>query len=153
MNNQPDLAPFHFNQGTIMLPASWQDASILVLNSPDEKNGTSFTISRDNLPWGLAFSQYAEREMTAIGKQLKDYEAVTHESGELNGFETETFEFRWRSPNGVVHQLMMMLNAPTQVLIFTGTCQGEMTDVQRAQMQAMMMTFKLRDMQTSTPRS
>ncbi|OTA16771.1 hypothetical protein Xvie_01449 [Xenorhabdus vietnamensis] len=37
MNNQLDLAPFHFNQGSIMLPASWQDTSILVLNSTDEK--------------------------------------------------------------------------------------------------------------------
>jgi hypothetical protein len=147
MNTKLDLAPFHFNQGSIMLPASWQDASILVLNSPDEKNGTSFTLSRDKLPWGLAFSQFAEREMTAIGKQLKDYEAIAHESGELHGFETETFEFRWRAPNGAVHQLMMLLNAPKDVLIFTGTCQGEMTGVQRAQMQAMMATFRLRDEQ------
>ncbi|PHM64366.1 hypothetical protein Xsto_03022 [Xenorhabdus stockiae] len=145
MNNQLDLTPFHFNQGTIMLPASWQDASILVLNSTDEKNGTSFTLSRDNLPWGLAFSQFAEREMTAISKQLKDYEAIAHESGELNGFETETFEFRWRAPSGPVHQLMMLLNTPKQVLIFTGTCQGEMTAAQREQMQTMMATFRLRD--------
>ncbi|MBD1228113.1 DUF1795 domain-containing protein [Xenorhabdus griffiniae] len=144
MNNQLDLTPFHFNQGTIMLPASWQDASILVLNSTDEKNGTSFTISRDNLPWGLTFSQFAEREMTAIGKQLKDYEAIAHESGALNGFETETFEFRWRAPNGTVHQLMMMLNAPRDVLIFTGSCQGAMTPAQREQMQTMMATFRLR---------
>ncbi|PHM33477.1 hypothetical protein Xmau_04525 [Xenorhabdus mauleonii] len=144
MTDKLNLSPFHFNAGTLMLPASWQDASILVLNSADEKNGTSFTISRDNLPWGLAFSQFAEREMTAIGKQLKDYEAIAHESGELNGFETETFEFRWRAPSGVVHQLMMMLNSPKEVLIFTGTCQGEMTPVQREQIQAMMGTFQLR---------
>ncbi|WP_255523199.1 DcrB-related protein [Xenorhabdus sp. PB62.4] len=128
-----------------MLPSSWQDASILVLNSPDEKNGTSFTISRDNLPWGLAFSQFAEREMTAIARQLKDYEAITHESGELNGFDTETFEFRWRAPSGPVHQLMRLLNTPGHVLIFTGTCQGEMTVAQREQMQTMMTTFRLRD--------
>ncbi|MCP9269563.1 DUF1795 domain-containing protein [Xenorhabdus sp. XENO-1] len=145
MNNKLNLSPFHFNQGTIMLPASWQDASILVLNSQDEKSGTSFTISRDNLPWGLAFSQFAEREMTAIGKQLKDYEVIAHESDELNGLETETFEFRWRAPSGPVHQLMMMLNAPKHVLIFTGTCQGEMTAAQREQIQAMMATFRLRD--------
>ncbi|MDC9598105.1 DUF1795 domain-containing protein [Xenorhabdus anantnagensis] len=147
MNNKLDLSPFHFNAGIIMLPASWQDASILVLNSPDEKSGTSFTISRDNLPWGLAFRQFAEREMTGISKQLKDYDAIAHESGELNGFETETFEFRWRAPSSTVHQLMMMLNAPRQVLIFTGTCQGEMTPAQREQMQAMMATFQLRDEQ------
>ncbi|MBD2782763.1 DUF1795 domain-containing protein [Xenorhabdus sp. 42] len=145
MTNTLDLTPFHFNQGVIMLPASWQDASILVLNSQDEKNGTSFTISRDNLPWGLAFSQFAEREMTAIGKQLKDYETIAHESGELNNFQTETFEFRWRAPSGPVHQLMMMLNLPEHVLIFTGTCQGEMTTTQREQMLTMMATFQPRD--------
>ncbi|MDX8001025.1 DUF1795 domain-containing protein [Xenorhabdus sp. Reich] len=151
MNNKLDLSPFHFNAGTIMLPTSWQDASILVLNSADEKNGTSFTISRDNLPWGLAFSQFAEREMTAIGKQLKEYAAIAHESGELNGLETETFEFRWRAPSGAVHQLMMMLNTPKEVLIFTGTCQGEMTGEQRAQMQTMMATFQLRGEQKDNP--
>ncbi|MBD2797163.1 DUF1795 domain-containing protein [Xenorhabdus sp. 18] len=151
MMNKPDLSPFHFNQGTIMLPTSWQDASILVLNSPDEKSGTSFTISRDSLPWGLAFNQFAAREMAAIGKQLKDYEAIAHEAGELNGFETETFEFRWCAPNGAVHQLMMMLNAPKEVLIFTGTCQGEMTSAQREQMQVMMATFRLRGEQKANP--
>ncbi|MGJ0638721.1 DcrB-related protein [Xenorhabdus bovienii] len=147
MTDKLDLSAFHFNAGTIKLPASWQDSSILVLNSPDDKNGTSFTISRDSLPWGLAFNQFAEREMTAIGKQLKDYEVLAHEAGELNGHETETFEFRWRAPSGPVHQLMMMLNAPGQVLIFTGTCQGEMTGVQKVQMQTMMATFQLRSEQ------
>ncbi|OTA16772.1 hypothetical protein Xvie_01450 [Xenorhabdus vietnamensis] len=83
--------------------------------------------------------------MTSIARQLKDYEAINHKSGELNGFETETFEFRWRAPSSPVHQLMLLLNTPNQVLIFTGTCQGEMTAAQREQMQTMMATFRLRD--------
>ncbi|WP_434525435.1 DcrB-related protein [Photorhabdus asymbiotica] len=138
------LVPFHFNAGSVMVPRDWQDVSILVLNSPDDKNGSSFTLSRDILPWGLDFAQFAQREIISLSQQLKNYQMVSQESGQLNGWETVTLEFAWSSPQGPIHQVMMLLNLPEQVLIFTGTCNGEMTSVQREKMLAMMTSFQPR---------
>ncbi|OCQ51757.1 hypothetical protein Ppb6_02870 [Photorhabdus australis subsp. thailandensis] len=138
------LVPFHFNAGAVMVPRDWQDVSILVLNSPDDKNGSSFTLSRDTLPWGLGFMQFAQREITSLSQQLKNYQAISQESGQLNGWETVTLEFTWSSPQGPIHQVMMLLNLPEQVLIFTGTCNGNMTSVQREHMLAMMTSFQPR---------
>ncbi len=83
VQNNP-FVPFHFNAGSVMVPRDWQDVSILVLNSPDDKNGSSFTLSRDTLPWGLDFAQFAQWEITSLSQQLKNYQMLSQESGQLN---------------------------------------------------------------------
>ncbi|MGV8005286.1 DcrB-related protein [Photorhabdus temperata subsp. temperata] len=144
MTQKTPLVPFHFNAGSVNVPHDWQDVSILVLSSPDDKNGSSFTLSRDTLPWGLDFIAFAEREITALSQQLKNYQLISQENGPLEGRETVTSEFTWHSPQGPLHQLMRLLHLPQQVLIFTGTCSGSMTEIQREQMLAMMTSFQPR---------
>ncbi|WP_231398273.1 DcrB-related protein [Photorhabdus temperata] len=126
------------------VPHDWQDVSLLVLSSPDDHNGSSFTLSRDTLPWGLDFTQFAEREIHSLSQKLKNYQAIAQETGELNGMTTITSEFTWTSPQGPLHQLMTMLHLPAQILILTGTCAGAMTPVQREQMRTMMTSFQPR---------
>ncbi|MGV7959570.1 DcrB-related protein [Photorhabdus tasmaniensis] len=144
MTQETRFIPFHFNAGTVKMPHDWQDASILVLSSPDDHNGSSFTLSRDTLPWGLDFTQFVEREIHALSQQLKNYQVLAQETGELNGMTTVTAEFTWSSPQGPLHQLMMLLHLPEQILILTGTCSGAMTPVQREQISAMMTSFQPR---------
>ncbi|MEQ2019345.1 DUF1795 domain-containing protein [Photorhabdus bodei] len=144
MTQENTLIPFHFNAGTLNVPRDWRDVSMLVLTSADDNNGSSFTLSRDTLPWGLDFPQFAEREITSLSQQLKDWQLIAQEPGQLNGGDTLTAEFTWDSPQGPLHQLMMMLSLPHQVLILTGTCNGAMTPAQRAQMLAIMTSFQAR---------
>ncbi|OCA52369.1 DUF1795 domain-containing protein [Photorhabdus namnaonensis] len=144
MTQENTLIPFHFNAGTLNVPRDWRDVSMLVLTSPDDHNGSSFTLSRDTLPWGLDFPQFAEREITSLSQQLKDWQLIAQEPGRLNGRDTLTAEFTWSAPQGPLHQLMMMLNLPHQVLILTGTCNGAMTPAQREQMLAIMTSFQAR---------
>ncbi|WP_445495995.1 DcrB-related protein [Photorhabdus sp. SF281] len=144
MTQKTSLVPFHFNAGSVKVPHDWQDVSMLVLSSPNDKNGSSFTLSRDTLPWGLDFIPFAEREITALSQQLKNYQLISQENGQLEGRETVTSEFTWDSPHGTLHQLMLLLHLPEQVLIFTGTCSGRMTEIQRAQMHAMITSFQPR---------
>ncbi|MCC8460318.1 hypothetical protein CE143_01495 [Photorhabdus luminescens] len=46
MTQKKTCIPFHFNAGTINVPHDWRDVSMLVFTSPDDHNGSSFT-----LPW------------------------------------------------------------------------------------------------------
>ncbi|MCW7764660.1 DcrB-related protein, partial [Photorhabdus luminescens] len=66
MTQENTRVPFHFNAGTVQVPHNWRDVSMLILSSPDDHNGSSFTLSRDTLPWGLDFPQFAGREITAL---------------------------------------------------------------------------------------
>ncbi|TNH41583.1 DcrB-related protein [Photorhabdus luminescens] len=144
MTQENTRVPFHFNAGTVQVPHDWRDVSMLILSSPDDHHGSSFTLARDTLPWGLDFPQFAGREITALSQQLKNYQLIAQENGQLNGGDTLTAEFTWDSPQGPLHQLMMLLNLPQQVLILTGTCNGAMTPAQREQMLAIMTSFQPR---------
>ncbi|TQI80066.1 hypothetical protein FHU10_5082 [Serratia fonticola] len=145
-----ELAIFQFNEGTIELPTVWKDLSVLVLSAADgDQSGVSFTISRDVIPWGMSFSQFAEREIASLSKQLKDYVQINQDTDVLNSHDTASSEFSWSSPQGPIHQLMMLLDLNPKVLVFTATVPGNMTDEQRQQIQGLMGTFQLREPATA----
>ncbi|AJJ61649.1 DcrB-related protein [Yersinia aldovae] len=146
MSNPNELSPFHFNEGSIELPAAWKDLSVLVLSAADnDKSGISFTISRDVIAWGMSFNQFGESEISSLSNQLKDYQQINKEDRELNARKTIISEFSWSSPQGPIHQLMMLLDLTPKVLVFTATIPGNMTDEQRQQIGLLMNTFQLRD--------
>jgi len=146
MTASDELSVFQFNEGTIELPVAWKDLSVQVLSAADtDRSGISFTISRDVIPWGMSFSQFAEREIASLSKQLRDYQQLNQENGVHNAQDTVTSEFSWSSPQGPIHQLMMLLDLNPKVLVFTATIPGNMTDGQRQQVGMLMSTFQLRE--------
>ncbi|MFT2797497.1 DcrB-related protein [Serratia sp. N21D137] len=150
MSNPNELSLFQFNEGAIKLPTAWKDLSVLVLSAADnDQSGISFTISRDVIPWGMSFSQFAEREISSLSKQLKNYQQINQENGVLDSRDTATSEFSWSSPQGPIHQLMMLLDVTPKVLVFTATIPGDMTDEQRQQITTLMSTFQLRESATA----
>lgn len=146
MTNTEKLTSFQFNEGVISLPAVWKDLSVLVLSAADnDQSGVSFTISKDVIPWGMTFKQFADREIFSLSKQLKDYQQINQDSGELNARDIAVSEFNWSSPQGQIHQLMMLLDLNPKVLVFTATVPGKMTDEQRQHLEELMRTFRLRE--------
>ncbi|MFG1173017.1 DcrB-related protein [Erwiniaceae bacterium CAU 1747] len=146
MSTLNELSLFQFNEGVIKLPSAWKDLSVQVLSAADnDQSGVSFTLSRDIIPWGMSFSQFADSEISSLSKQLKDYRQINRENGVLHSRDTTTSEFTWSSPQGPIHQLMMLLNVNPKVLVFTATIPGHMTDEQRQQLTALMKTFRLRE--------
>ncbi|PSH16018.1 hypothetical protein B7R74_17325 [Yersinia pseudotuberculosis] len=146
MTEPTELSLFHFNEGAIALPAAWKDLSVLVLSAADnDKSGISFTISRDVIPWGMSFSQFAVSEIASLSRQLKDYQHINQEEQPHPAGKTIVSEFSWSSPQGAIHQLMMLLELSPKVLVFTATIPGTMSDEQRQQIRVLMSTFQLRD--------
>lgn len=146
MGLKDELKPYDFNEGTLQLPANWKDLSVIVLSAAeDDQSGISFTVSRDVIPWGMTFMAFAEREIASLSRQLKDYHEVSREPGKLIEKETVTSEFTWTSPQGVIHQLMVVLDLSPKALIFTATVPGAMDGVLRKQLTELIDTFTLRD--------
>jgi len=150
MFKSDELSSFNFNEGSVELPAAWKDLSVLVLSAADnDQSGISFTISRDYIPWGMSFSQFADREIAGLSSQLKSYKQINTVPGELQDYKTVTSEFSWSSPQGAIHQLMVLLDLSPKVLVFTATIPGEMTEEQRIQVVSFINTFRLRDTSTT----
>ncbi|WP_054179704.1 DcrB-related protein [Trabulsiella odontotermitis] len=141
-----ELKPYHFNEGSLQIPAEWKDISIIVLSaSSNDQSGISFTVSRDLIPWGMEFTAFAEREITSLSRQLKDYREHSREPGELAGRSTVTSEFSWTSPQGTIHQLMTILELAPGVLVLTATVPGEMTPELKVRLTQLIQSFTLRE--------
>lgn len=136
---------YHFNEGTLELPEEWKDITVNVLTSSmDNTQGMSFTLSRDTLPWGMTLSEFTDREMTTLSKQLKEFKKIRQEDNLLTHFESITCEFTWRSSQGVIHQLMTLVNIPEKVLILTATMEGLLSPHQQQLIMSHLQTLTLR---------
>lgn len=137
---------YHFNEGTIDLPNEWKDVTINVLStSKDDAGGLSFTISRDTPPWGMAFKEFAEREIKLLGTQLKKFNEVERVLDPLENYESVSSEFTWDSTQGSIHQLMFFVNAAKNVLILTATMPKTLSENQKTMVLSMLKTLVLRD--------
>lgn len=111
-----------FQEGTLDLPSDWDDQSVNVLapKSP-QAGGVSFVISREALPVGLTLPAYTERELKRLGKELPQFALVARHPVTIAAQEVEAIEARWRSKEGIVHQLMAAIEVGGKVMIFTVT--------------------------------
>lgn len=136
---------FAINEGTIQIPNAWKDESINVLTTA-QGNGTglSFTISRDTLPWGMAFESFAKKEIAAIASNLKDYQQLQLEPTQVDGREALLSEFSWSSAQGPIHQCMVLTAKEQRALIFTASMPGLISHEQKQQILALVETFRFR---------
>jgi hypothetical protein len=137
---------YHFQEGTLSLPEQWQDKTIHVLTAgDDDARGLSFTLSRDVLPWGMTFDEFTRREVASLSRQLTGYRQVVTEDGQLLGKTALISEFRWDSPQGAIHQMMMFVHTEPRILIFTASMVGEFSAGQKASINALLASLTLRE--------
>jgi len=136
---------FAINEGTIRIPSAWKDESINVLTTA-QGNGTglSFTISRDTLPWGMAFESFAKKEIAAIASSLKDHKQLELLPMQVDGREAMLSEFSWSSAQGPIHQCMVLTAEQQRALIFTASMPGLISQEQKQQILALVETFRFR---------
>lgn len=136
---------YHFSEGTLELPAEWQDMTVNILTSSTASTqGMSFTIARDTLPWGMTLSEFADREMKTLSNQLQEFTHIRQEANLLAAAESITCEFSWRSSQGMIHQLMTLVNTPQKVLVFTATMEGMLSAQQQHLIMSHLQTLTLR---------
>ena len=78
---------FYFNEGTLDISSEWQDRSIILLSHPSQLN---ISISRDELPLGMTFSEFAEDQFKMVSRQLKGYEEIHRKPIKVDGYDTKS---------------------------------------------------------------
>jgi len=148
---------YYFNEGSLAIPAQWQDKTVHILTTTSkEADGFSFTISRDEIPWGMTFAEFFERETSTLSRQLTNYQQIDQETGEIATLATASSEltlatasseFSWDSPEGTIHQYMTFVDSKPHVLIFTGTMVGMLSAQQKEKVKTILQTLTLNQQQ------
>ncbi len=136
---------YTINEGQFTHPPEWQDKTINVLTlNHDDTPAFSLVITRDTIPKGMRFSDYALQEAIKAERQLPEFEKIEERSDErIDNQPAHYLEYRWTSTEGVLHQIVMMaIYHPQKILIFTASAPNEITDQQKKQVLDMLQSFR-----------
>lgn len=135
---------YRINEGSIDLPSDWQDRTINVVSSNPAGPGVSLTITRDDMPWGMAFVEYVEDQAKQAAQALKDFRIDARRELAISGAPAIEIECRWTAKQGAIHQLITTVSAAGgKVLVLTASVGGEMSAAQQAEMRRIVSTLQL----------
>lgn len=134
---------YRINEGTIDLPESWQDRSINVISSSLTGPGATMTITRDDVPWGMAFGEYVDDQAKQAAQALKNFETLGRRDLVVDKSAAIEIECRWVAAQGKVHQLITTVQDEAKVLVLTASIGGEMSEGQKAEMRRIAQTLRL----------
>ncbi|SEW42165.1 hypothetical protein SAMN04488515_2930 [Cognatiyoonia koreensis] len=124
---------YTINEGTIDLPDEWKDQSINVVSANGGGAGMTFTITRDQIPWGMDFFEYVEGELKQAGEALTKFTVLTKKSLTICGVDAVEIECTWKAKQGDMNQIITTVNAPTGAMVLTASQQGPLSDKQKAE--------------------
>lgn len=134
---------YQLNEGSIDLPSTWKDQSVNIISSEGGANPSlSFTITREDIPWGMEFSEYVASEIEKASDALTDFEIQAQTSITVSGVEAVEIECTWKSNKGPMHQIITTVNGP-RALILTASQPGKMSDTQKNEVRRIAATLKL----------
>ena len=122
---------FRFDEGELSIPEEWVDQSINVLSSgATDGSAFTFSMSRDQMPWGMSYDQYVDREVGKLKKTLKDFEPLREITHALANTKCRVIEYKWAAPQAEIHQIMTMVLIKQKILVITATMPGGMSKEQ-----------------------
>lgn len=134
---------YRINEGSIDLPNDWQDRSINVIGSNISGPGITMTITRDDIPWGMAFIEYVDDQARQAAQALKDFKVVERRKLTVNGHDAVEVECRWVAKQGPIHQIITTVQNGQRALVLTASVGGKMSESQMAEMRRITSTLTL----------
>ncbi|TRW95911.1 DUF1795 domain-containing protein [Paracoccus sp. M683] len=135
---------YRLNEGMIDLPGDWHDRSINVVSSNLTGSGASFTITRDEMPWGMGFGEYVDDQGKQAAQALKDFKIHDRRELKVSDAPAVEMECSWVSKAGKMHQIITTVQGEGQkVLILTASVGGAMSENQKAEMRRIVSTLRL----------
>ncbi|WP_373817787.1 DUF1795 domain-containing protein [Glaesserella sp.] len=132
---------YHFNEGTITLPVSWQDQSMNVFVLPDD-SGINLVINRVAVPVGMGEEEYYHQVIHQFQDNLKHYREISQEVVQLDNKPAHLLEYQWQTPEGIMYQCTLLQIRGHLLLTFTYTANTPFTKKQRQAMLNIIYTFK-----------
>ncbi|MDE1475754.1 DUF1795 domain-containing protein [Xenorhabdus bovienii] len=122
--------PYQMNEGTLTIPANWRDESMHVFILPDD-SGVNLVINRSAVPLGTDPEAFYAQTLTQFVTHLPDYQEHQRLQIELSGEPAWRLDYQWQSPEGEMHQTVVMQIRGSQLLAFNLTSPEPFNEGQR----------------------
>ncbi|MEQ1963125.1 DUF1795 domain-containing protein [Xenorhabdus khoisanae] len=133
--------PYQMNEGTLTLPVGWRDESMHVFVLPDD-SGVNLVINRTPVPAGTDSQAYYEQTLTQFVTHLPGYQEHQRLQIELSGDIAWRLDYQWQSPEGEMHQTVVLQIRGSQLLAFNLTSPQPMNSGQREALLAVVSSFQ-----------
>ncbi|BES83355.1 hypothetical protein PEC302107_41070 [Pectobacterium araliae] len=130
---------YQMNEGTLAIPAQWRDESLHVFVLPDET--TNLVVNRTPTEPGQAAETVYEKTLEQFSTHLTGYNEVLSWELTLAGVPAPALEYTWQSPEGKMHQVVVMQVRGNLLLTFTITAAEVLSDARKAELLAVIETF------------
>ena len=136
---------YYMNEGSIDLPDEWKDQTINIVVSGGTGSvpGLNFTVTRDDVPWGMEFEEYVTGEIDKAKGALTDFEILAQSGLTVSGCKAVELECTWSAKQGPMHQIITTVDAPSHAMVLTASMPGKMSDTQRAEVRRIVATLNL----------
>jgi hypothetical protein len=131
---------YQMNEGKITLPENWRDDSMHVFALPDD-SGVNLVINRTPVPLGLDSEAYYAETLEQFETSLPGFKELARSKITLDGSPAQTLEYRWKSPEGQMHQYVVMQVRQALLLTFTVTSPKNLAAGQRDYFQQIIQSF------------
>lgn len=131
---------YQMNEGKITIPKSWRDDSMHVFALPDD-SGVNLVINRTPVPAGLDSEAYYAETLEQFQNSLPGFKELGRDLITVDGTSAQTLEYRWKSPEGQMHQYVVMQVRQAQLLTFTVTSPKTLAASQRDYFQQIIQSF------------
>lgn len=121
---------YRLNEGTMNIPASWQDQSMNVFVLPDD-SGINLVINRAPVPTGMSEDEFYTQIIQQFKTSLNNYQEYLHQTIELAQQPAKLLEYQWTTPEGNTYQLTLLQIRDNQLITFTYTATTPFTKSQR----------------------
>ena len=136
---------FVFNEGTMDVPHGWRDQTINVVSSSGPlEPGLTLSITRDDIPWGMAFNEYVEDQVNQVSDALTDFKLLARKPVTIARAAAFEVEITWMSKQGPMHQIITTVQLPEgRAMVVTGSMPGMMTPGQANEVRRIVSTLNL----------
>lgn len=134
---------YRINEGSIDLPSGWKDQSINIVSSSGSGSipGLTFTITREEVPWGMQFAEYVAGEIDKAKEALTEFKVLTRSDLAISGRAAVEIECTWKAKQSPMHQVITTVDAPAHAMVLTASMPGRMSDTQKAEVRRIVATL------------
>ncbi|MDE9534546.1 DUF1795 domain-containing protein [Xenorhabdus bovienii] len=133
--------PYQMNEGTLTIPANWRDESMHVFVLPDD-SGVNLVINRTPVPMGTDTAAYYEQTLEQFSTHLPGYQEHQRLQMELSGEMAWRLDYQWKSPEGEMHQTVVLQIRGSQLLAFNLTSPQPFNTGQQEALLAVVTSFQ-----------
>lgn len=131
---------YRLQDGDIQIPSDWQDETMYIFRAP-ETEGYNIVINRTPIPHGVDPMDHLKSQLVIIKENLNEYIETAKEPVTVDDQEYRLISYHWKSPEGPVYQMNLMIVIGQTLMSMTATSAQEITDSQKTLLQKIMTSF------------